>query len=268
MKRLLTYITILSMLLTGVAPVAHAQEIIPEVATLTELQTAIEQAEEGDTINVTQTIPLSEYVTVGKAGKRVKLVFCGEGVMFQVSGQGNSYMVYLQDLDIEGGSNGAVAVSDRLVTLFISGCNIEDFSGSRGGAVMVESGAVNLFQSTFTNCSASLGGALYLSSGTFCSIDQCSFSNNNSSAGGGAIYSDTSIEISNSTFTGNSAGSHGGAIYGFVVRASRFSKLVRGHIVNVLLRAVRSSGRAALNCCHSTENVFTRSLVILNGTKF
>lgn len=46
MKRFLT-LAVLFLLLIGTMPVAHAQEIIPEVSTLSELQDAIAQAEEG-----------------------------------------------------------------------------------------------------------------------------------------------------------------------------------------------------------------------------
>lgn len=74
MKRLLT-LAVLFLLLIGTMPVAHAQESIPEVSTLSELQDAIAQAEEGDTIKIMQTIIINFPVTLGIDGKPVTL--CG-----------------------------------------------------------------------------------------------------------------------------------------------------------------------------------------------
>ena len=62
MKRFLT-LAVLFLLLIGTMPVALAQEIIPEVSTLSELQDAIAQAEEGDTIKITQTIIVPQIAT-------------------------------------------------------------------------------------------------------------------------------------------------------------------------------------------------------------
>ena len=62
-RKLLTILTLL-FLLPVLSVSAHAQEEIPEVATLAELQAAIEAAEDGDTIRVTETIIIDEPMTV------------------------------------------------------------------------------------------------------------------------------------------------------------------------------------------------------------
>lgn len=103
MKRFLT-LAVLFLLLIGTMPVAHAQEIIPEVSTLSELQDAIAQAEEGDTIKITQTITINFPVTLGIDGKPVTL--CGaDGLETLLRFEGDwGYASYcwLYDLTIDG----------------------------------------------------------------------------------------------------------------------------------------------------------------------
>ena len=72
MKR--TIITLLAILsLSIMAPAAYAQEYIPEVSTLSELQQAIAEAEPGDTIRLLQTIDVDTPVTIGVDGKPLTL---------------------------------------------------------------------------------------------------------------------------------------------------------------------------------------------------
>lgn len=75
MKR--TIITLLALLsLSVMVPAAYAQEYIPEVSTLGELQQAIAEAEPGDTIRLLQTIDVDTPVTIGIDGKPLTLC-CG-----------------------------------------------------------------------------------------------------------------------------------------------------------------------------------------------
>lgn len=72
MKR--TIITLLALLsLSVMVPAAYAQEYIPEVSTLSELQQAIAEAEPGDTIRLLQTIDVDTPVTIGIDGKPLTL---------------------------------------------------------------------------------------------------------------------------------------------------------------------------------------------------
>lgn len=72
MKR--TIITLLALLsLSLMVPAAYAQEYIPEVSTLSELQQAIAEAEPGDTIRLLQTIDVDTPVTIGVDGKPLTL---------------------------------------------------------------------------------------------------------------------------------------------------------------------------------------------------
>ena len=72
MKR--TIISLLALLsLSVMVPAAYAQEYIPEVSTLSELQQAIAEAEPGDTIRLLQTIDVDTPVTIGIDGKPLTL---------------------------------------------------------------------------------------------------------------------------------------------------------------------------------------------------
>lgn len=78
MKR--TIISLLALLsLSVMVPAAYAQEYIPEVSTLSELQQAIAEAEPGDTIRILQTIDVDTPVTIGIDGKPLTLC-AAEGV--------------------------------------------------------------------------------------------------------------------------------------------------------------------------------------------
>lgn len=64
------------LLVIGIVPVALAEDISPvKVSTLDELQEAIANAENGDTICVTQTIITSGNIQIGEEGKSITL--CG-----------------------------------------------------------------------------------------------------------------------------------------------------------------------------------------------
>ena len=103
MKR--TIISLLALLsLSVMVPAAYAQEYIPEVSTLSELQQAIAEAEPGDTIRILQTIDVDTPVTIGIDGK--PLTLCAvEGVQTYlrfVGDWGTASYCELYDLSIDG----------------------------------------------------------------------------------------------------------------------------------------------------------------------
>lgn len=103
MKR--TIITLLALLsLSVMVPAAYAQEYIPEVSTLSELQQAIAEAEPGDTIRLLQTIDVDTPVTIGIDGKPLTLC-AAAGVQTYlrfVGDWGTASYCELYDLSIDG----------------------------------------------------------------------------------------------------------------------------------------------------------------------
>lgn len=210
----------LSLLLIGAIPVAHAQETMPKVSSLTELQDAIIQAEEGDKITITQTILIDTPVTVGVDGKPVTLVGA-EGVETLLRFEGDwglaSYC-WLYDLTIEGtglpdGSKIVVSTPNSVYATRLTwvDCATEGF----GAGMRIDQGEVYPMDCTFINCSADIGGAIYADTNTSLYPSSCTFSGCTSKRDGGALYAMGSSTIDNCTFTNNSSvNGNGGAIAG------------------------------------------------------
>ncbi len=219
MKR--TIITLLALLsLSVMVPAAYAQEYIPEVSTLSELQQAIAEAEPGDTIRLLQTIDVDTPVTIGIDGKPLTLC-AATGVQTYlrfVGDWGTASYCELYDLSIDGDN---YFPYDSLVTIDTPNAVYMTrltFANGRsdnvGGAVRIDRGQVYAASCTFKNCSAIRGGAVYVPAGTSFCPSECDFIGNSASFDGGAIYCEGGGELRNCTFTGNYAvNGSGGAIY-------------------------------------------------------
>lgn len=219
MKRFLT-LAILFLLLIGTMPVAYAQESIPEVSTLSELQDAIAQAEEGDTIKITQTITINVPVTLGIDGKPVTL--CGSDgleTLLRFEGDwGYASYCWLCDLTIDGtgsfdGSKVVVSTPNAVYTTRVNWQNCS--TNGSGAAMRIDRGTVYTMEGSFSNCSADLGGAIYADTNTSLYPSGCTFSNCYSRRDGGAVYTMGTTTIDNCTFINNSAvNGNGGAAAG------------------------------------------------------
>lgn len=220
MKRFMI-LAVLPLLLIGTMTVAHAQEDIPEVSTLSELQDAIAQAEEGDTIRIIQTITIDSPVTIGIDGKPVTL--CGvddlETFLSFEGDWGYASCSWLYDLTIDGtgSADGSKVVVDTPNGVYTTHVNCWNCSTSGyGAAIRIDQGTVYAITSSFSNCSADLGGAIYAGVNASIYPGECTFSNCSSQRDGGAIYSMGSICIVDTcTFINNSAvNGNGGAVAG------------------------------------------------------
>lgn len=193
MKR--TIITLLALLsLSVMVPAAYAQEYIPEVSTLGELQQAIAEAEPGDTIRLLQTIDVDTPVTIGIDGKPLTLC-AAAGVQTYlrfVGDWGTASYCELYDLSIDGDN---YFPYDSLVTIdtpnavYMTRLDFANgISDNVGGAVRIDRGQVYAASCTFKDCSATRGGAVYAGSGVL--IDQGTISGNTALYGGGVYVLD------------------------------------------------------------------------------
>lgn len=217
MKRFLT-LTVLFLLLIGTMPVAHAQESIPEVSTLSELQDAIAQAEEGDTIKVMQTIVINEPVNIGIMNKHITIMAYGTvDTMFSVEGDWTD-AVWFYNLTISGDFSGINASKVKIDTkgsvyfqnIFWETCQVTDF----GGALKITQGSVYMSGGGFNNCISDLGGAVYVDTNGAFYPAQSLFTSNSAKREGGAIYSCGTLMADQCIFEYNSAEEKGGAICG------------------------------------------------------
>lgn len=220
MKRLfLSMLTVF--LITALAPVAYAQEIIPEVSTLEELQAAIAQAEAGDTIKIMQTMDISESTDIGVVDKPVSLMVYGTvDTAFSIEG-GRTDTVWFNDLTIDGMfggvGNSKVRVNSEgavyFQNVYFDTCQTTAF----GGAVYIERGSVYMFNGGFRNCTSDLGGAVYVNVNGAFYPTEVTFSGNSTKREGGAIYSCGTLQINQCNFKYNSAVEKGGAVCGLNV---------------------------------------------------
>jgi predicted outer membrane repeat protein len=197
----------------------------------TSIQTAINNAADGDTILVNDGI-CTERITIDNKDLTIKSVN-GAAVTI-IDGSAGGKVVTFQNgadstligLTIRNGngstsygggisiSNSSPTIRDAIVT--------NNTSARAGGIYVATSGStVTINNSTLSANTCSFeGGALYLASGASAVVSNTLFDNNTVSGGGGkgaAIYLNSSanaaLTISGSTFTKNSASTYGGAIY-------------------------------------------------------
>jgi CSLREA domain-containing protein len=100
-----------------------------------------------------------------------------------------------------------------------------------GGAILQQTGALNISDSEILNATAYRGGGLFISAGTATVTRTLWMGNGNNTGGGGAIYNQVGfLEVSDSTFIANTINAgHGGAIYASAstsIRDSTFSENV------------------------------------------
>lgn len=219
MKR--TIITLLALLsLSLMVPAAYAQEYIPEVSTLSELQQAIAEAEPGDTIRLLQTIDVDTPVTIGIDGKPLTLCAAAgvQNYLRFVGDWGTASYCELYDLSIDGDNYfpyDSLVTVDTPNAVYMTRLDFANgISDNVGGAVRIDRGQVYAASCTFKNCSATRGGAVYAPAGTSFCPSECGFIGNSASFDGGAIYCEGGGEIRDCTFTGNYAvNGSGGAVY-------------------------------------------------------
>jgi len=113
--------------------------------------------------------------------------------------------------DAEGGSGGAIAVTNPGADATIDGCTFDHNHGAFGGGALdsEEEGVLTVRNSSLTNnVSGLFGGGISL--GADGTIENCTISGNQALQGGGGISAGSSAVISGCTLTGNSAAEGGG----------------------------------------------------------
>ena len=206
-----------------------------------EIQDAIDDAYDGDTISLTgyfkgsgDQIVVDKAITIqGPEDDYAYLTADGLSRIFYIEASG----VVLKNLIMVDGDatnyyydyGGAVCTDDDYDNCEIEGCYFENCKAGYGGATYWcdvyssefnknsanRGGAMyggNVYRSDFTNNTASdRGGAIYLRDN--CTVDDCYFEDNEAKYGG-AIYSCADYNtVSNSDFYYNYASDDGGAIY-------------------------------------------------------
>ena len=208
MKRLTAILLTLAMVFMMPCTTVFAEDL--QIHNLSDLQTAISNAEDGDTIYLTNTININESGTIGDPDKHITLAVAPGSaipILIELYGGESVYNAF-QNVTIKGGAifqNCKESVNYDNVTF-------EDCTYS---ALRVGSGTAWITECTFTGNTGENGGAIFVDDGKTAFINTCTFTENAATGKGGAIYcgSSANCQVSSSTFTGNTAHSFGGAIY-------------------------------------------------------
>ena len=220
------------------------------VNSISELQNAVENAEDGAVIGINSVITVD--TNVGQMGsnesdKHLYLVRVNGNACFDIVQGGN---LTLCNMTIDGNKSYLAGYQPMfLVTgmLFLNNCTVQNCSSpNQGGAVFIEGngnlvtegvvfdgnsayqgghiysgGSANLNNSIFKNgTAASDGGAVKVCSGTFLSLSNCKLYENRASAYGGGISNSGNTTLSGSIIYGNTAPA--GADIANDIHASRF----------------------------------------------
>lgn len=226
MKRFITVTLLIVLCLSLCIP---AQATSYQVNNLQELQNAIADAEDGDTIEVGQTIIIDTPTDLGFSEKVITLSGNPEGGTF-LRFEGDEDGVFANVVNLVFDGSAVISNGNCNSTVISNASGIVQFknvtwqkcsSDIDGGGLYVSRGLVTLDHCAFFNCWAKSGGAVIVEENGACSIAFSEFSGNSCTITGGAICSESDlVEISNTTFHDNHSyynygiGGNGGAIYG------------------------------------------------------
>lgn len=209
------------LLIVGIMPVALAEDIAPvRVSTLAELQEAIANAENGDTICVTQTIITSGNIQIGEEGKSITL--CGTSdisTLLRIQGTyGVEETAQVSNIifDGRGMASGSKVIAESPNAVIFDTTRWVNCISEGEGAGLFNSGdgTVTLIGCAFENCAARDGGAIYNTITGNCAVLGTSFVGNQANSTGGGVYSTGVLSIQNCSFSQNQAVVSGGAIFG------------------------------------------------------
>lgn len=220
MKRLIS--TLLAFLLAlQLIPIVFAAEPICQVSTLEELETAIAEATENDTIQLMQTITVDHYTVIGDMKKTVTI--CGADTLstfFHFTTGPSEYTAIMMNIIIDGsgstdGSKVEIEGAEKVTfdTVIWKDCQ-NCVNRGEGGALNISVGSAELISCSFNNCRAIRGGGVYTALGILCLFSDCTFTQNTAESLGGAICATGISEIKNCTFNDNSSEYIGGAVGG------------------------------------------------------
>ena len=179
------------------------------VSSAAELVSAVDNANDGDIIEITDMISIRSNLTLGSEEKKVTIR----------RGSPDAYLfVFNASLDCTGINfdGSGVDGSETFLSMQASGtftnCSFQNcISHNTGGALAVD-GNVNLINCSFQNNRANSGGHISANSGNL-SLEGCTLEGGTAENLGGAIsFNGSTLTIADSTITENTANTHGGIL--------------------------------------------------------
>ncbi|MGA9097545.1 MAG: hypothetical protein WB392_01280 [Methanotrichaceae archaeon] len=206
---------------------ASTINVCPTGCDYTSIQTGINYADPGDTINVSEgtykeNVMTTKPINIEGAGQgRTIIDGSFSGTVFIIGFPGPDPfapgpLISLSGLTIEHGkADFGSGIYNKGGRLTLTNCRITQNIASGGAVYNTFHGTIALNGTTITNNNATTGGGIYDDYGTLDLNAGSSITNNTAIDYGGGIWSqsDTTLNLNGSTISGNRAAS-GGGIYG------------------------------------------------------
>ncbi len=223
LKRILSIFLTLMLVQAAIPFTSFAESDEPKVHVLnggtnTDLKNTINDAKDGDTIQINGTIIMGETVEINKninlKGSGSLLRNHTNGPIIEVSVKSPGKLT-MEEITIDGDNlsskNAAVEVSEKSELTMTSGTITGNFSSSEGG--IFNNGTVTINGGTISENTSQYGGGIY-NSGTL-TVNNVTIKENTAKHNGGGIYNDGTLIMSGGTISGNSAIYDGGGIYNY-----------------------------------------------------
>ena len=246
-QKLLGFMLLFLFMLIPLSSTALAIEEIPTTEIETEpplpittpdsLLLAIENAGEGDTIYLSDTILINDNTVVGVEDKTVYIA----------RSEGFSDMMFRVDAAV-----GTVLFQNLIIT----GNNLETDS-----AAVEVCGSVDFNNVKFQNHMSRMSSALFISSGSSVQINNCVFESNIGRTGGHILIADSTSTVwaTDTVFSNGKAEIEGGAISNHATLYLTNCRLEKNTVTDddplCFGGAVSNSGVCYVNSCHITENI-------------
>ena len=250
MKRLLSALLVFCLLVSsGICVPAYAEETTADesdqtqeqpqeetpvvVSSLEELQFAIDNAESGATIALSEQICLSTSLTTDKEITIVQADnYTGSLFLLQKDSilSGFSLVTNTFALSVEPGNGGSVIIAD---------CSFIGVENPFCFLLNIFDGDVKISNCIFKG---SQGSAIKINSAATVEVESCSFTSNHTLGRGGAIWNDGICQISNSEIRGNSASVGGGISNGLQGTLTLSECTISGNNVSDVGSDIHSEG--------------------------
>lgn len=193
----------------------EGQSPIPvTVCTLDELLTAIESAEDGDTIALQGQIVVTENCVIGQEERRITIIpaddFNGNN-MFQIwpfEGQ----TIVLQNIVLDGQDKSDLlalevnfySAPNSKGTISLTGIQVKNFISSHSN-IYINDISADISDCQFHNNTAQRAAGIEIASNATVNVANCAFSDNSSLGNGGALLCEGQAQIDNTLITQNQA---------------------------------------------------------------
>lgn len=208
-------------------PLEEQESAPATVSTLDELLTAIESAENGDTIILQNGIVIGKNCTIGKGEKRVTIVPASDfdgNIMFQIN-PFEEQAIVLQNIVLDGQNKSDVSALEvnfycapnSKGTISLTGIKVKNFSSIHSNVYINNISAV-VNDCQFCNNTAQRTAGIEIASNATINVTDCVFSDNSSLGNGGALLCEGQARIDDTLITQNQAANPdsarmGGGIY-------------------------------------------------------